>query len=344
MSLAEAIRTANPALLPSRRDEDWRWTDLRGLIRVLPDPSAPAAAPSAPGPFAGLADSELVIVNGRGPNRLEVPKGERRVAELRFGAGAGAGAHASHLAIDIGRDASLTLLESYEAEATDYVVETDLDIRVGEGATLERLVLARDDASGVSVSRAVVSLAAGSSLRQTVMTLGARRQRLETVVDHPGGASTRLDGVYLLSDRRHADITTLVTHSGVEGTSDQLVKGVVDDQARGVFQGRIVVARGAHRTDAKMAHHALVLSDRAEADAKPELEIYADDVACAHGNTVGALDEEALFYAASRGIGAQEARAMLIEAFVGEVIDRVGHAGARDRLRRLAGEHLGARS
>ena len=106
----------------------------------------------------------------------------------------------------------------------------------------------------------------------------------------------------------------------------------------------IVVEPGADQTDARMGHHALLLSDRAEADAKPELEIYADDVACAHGNTVGALDEEALFYAASRGIGAQEARAMLIEAFVGEVIDRVGHAGARDRLRRLAGEHLGARS
>ncbi len=123
----------------------------------------------------------------------------------------------------------------------------------------------------------------------------------------------------------------------MDGTTDQLTKGVVRDQARGVFQGRIVVAPGADKTDARMGHHALILSDRAEVDAKPELEIFADDVACAHGNTVGALDEEALFYAEQRGIPEPEARAMLTEAFVGEVIDRIEHEGARDVVARLGG-------
>jgi Fe-S cluster assembly protein SufD len=126
----------------------------------------------------------------------------------------------------------------------------------------------------------------------------------------------------------------------VEGVTDQLTKGVVRDQGRGVFQGRIVVEPGADRTDARMGHHALVLSDRAEVDAKPELEIFADDVACAHGNTVGALDEEALFYAEQRGIPEADARAMLTEAFVGEVIDRIEHEGARDVARAWVAERL----
>ena len=113
------------------------------------------------------------------------------------------------------------------------------------------------------------------------------------------------------------------------------------DQARGVFQGRIVVEEGADHTEARMGHHALILSDRAEVDAKPELEIYADDVSCAHGNTVGALDEEALFYIRQRGIPETQARALLVEAFVGEVIDRIGHEAARDVARAWVAQRLG---
>ncbi len=150
----------------------------------------------------------------------------------------------------------------------------------------------------------------------------------------------RLDGVYLLAGKRHADLTTVVTHAGIDGATGQLTKGVVRDQARGIFQGKIIVAEGADHTDARMGHHALVLSDRAEVDAKPELEIYADDVACAHGNTVGALDDDALFYARQRGIPELEARALLTEAFIGEVIDRIEHEAARDVARAWAAERL----
>ncbi len=123
-----------------------------------------------------------------------------------------------------------------------------------------------------------------------------------------------------------------------------MVKGVVADQARGVFQGRIVVAHGADQTDARMQHDALVLSDQAEIDAKPELEIYADDVSCAHGNTVGALDEEAMFYAAQRGIPEAAARAMLTRAFVETVVDRIEHEGAREVARGWIAARLGASS
>ena len=150
-----------------------------------------------------------------------------------------------------------------------------------------------------------------------------------------------MDGIYLLDGPCHADLTTAVSHESEGGSTTQLTKGAVRGAARAVFQGRIIVARGADQTDARMGHHGLILSERAEIDAKPELEIYADDVACAHGNTVGALDEEALFYARSRGIPEAQARAMLTQAFVGEVVDRIEHDGARDVARAWVERKLG---
>lgn len=339
MSLATAILTGDVAELPSRRDEDWRWTDLRGLIRAVPPASPRFKGALAAGPFE--AAEELLVVNGHGPERLHVLAGETKVVAVRFVSHATETAHAARFAVEVGARGSLTLLESYEGQGSGYVAHADLDIRLGEGARLERIVLADDDADAVSVSSAEVVLSGDAVFEQTVLTSGAKRQRIETRVTHPGHhASVRMDGAYLLRDKRHADITTVVTHDGVDGMTEQLTKGVVRDQARGIFQGRIVVSEGADRTDARMGHHALILSERAEVDAKPELLIYADDVQCAHGNTIGALDENAIFYARQRGIPDQAARAMLTEAFVGEVVDRIGHEGAREAARAWAQERL----
>jgi len=335
-SLARAIETGDVAELPSRREEDWHWTDLRGLIRELPARSAEATTPTA-GPFDAVADQTASIVNGAIRTQMAIGQSDRVVA-LRV-VGLGDGAHAAQPRLHV-TGGKLTLLESYEGEGA-YLSEIDLAVDVGPGGTVDRIVLCDEPADAVSVSRCDVTLAPGARFSQTVIASGARRQRIETRVTHQGGgASARLDGIYVLADRRHADITTVVTHAAPGGSTDQLTKGVVDGQARGVFQGRIVVAEGADQTDARMGHHALVLSDRAEVDAKPELEIFADDVACAHGNTVGALDEEALFYAEQRGIPEAEARAMLTEAFVGEVVDRIEHAGAREIVRAWVAERL----
>jgi Fe-S cluster assembly protein SufD len=338
MSLARAIATGDLAELPSRRDEDWRWTDLRGLIRQLPPPSLPFVGDVGAGPFDAIAGRTVVIANGRLDGALALPPAPAALALRAIGRGDGAHAGAHRLQVD-GR---LTLLESYEGHG-DYVSETHLTLDVRAGGELERIVLCDEPENAVSVIRADVALAPGARFAQTVIAAGARRQRIETHVRHGGGgASARLDGVYLLGGRRHADITTVVVHAEPGGATQQLTKGVVQDQARGVFQGRIVVEPGADRTDAKMGHHALILSDRAEVDAKPELEIFADDVACAHGNTVGALDEAALFYAAQRGIPEPQARAMLTEAFLGEAIDRIGHEGARDIVRAWTAARLRA--
>ena len=339
MSVASAIKTRDASTLPGKRDEDWRWTDLRGLIREVPGPSEPLEGDAGAGPFDALAQTTHLIANGQGAPAIVVAAGGKAAIALRI-VSRGDGAHAARVEVRLGAGARLRLFESYEGQG-GYLAQTGLDITLDEGAASERIVLADDDADGVSVSQAQVRLSLGCEYGQTVLTSGARRQRLETVVHHPGGGATlRLDGVYLLDGKRHADLTTVVTHEGLHGTTEQLTKGVVRDQARGVFQGRIVVMEGADHTDARMGHHALILSDRAEIDAKPELEIYADDVACAHGNTVGALDENALFYARQRGMTEGEAKALLTEAFIGEVVDLIGDEGAREVVRAWVAEGL----
>ena len=340
MTLATAIRTGDAAELPSRRDEDWRWTDLRGLLRTLPEPSRAFDGEPPVGPFAHLADLPIHVVNASSPVVIRCASAKPYVVSLHFVA-LGGGSHTTSAQVEVAEGSHLILLESYEGDSDRYLANLDMNITVGPKARLERIVLAADGAEGVSVSSTEATLGADAQFSQTVLTDGARRQRIETRVAHPGaGASVRLDGAYLLSGQRHADQTTVVGHMGADGLTSQLTKGVVRDQSRGVFQGRIVVEEGADRTDARMGHHALILSDRAEIDAKPELLIHADEVACAHGNTIGALDEQALFYMRQRGLPEIEARALLIEAFVGEVIDRIDYEPAREIVRAWAEQRL----
>jgi Fe-S cluster assembly protein SufD len=314
--LRDALLTRDETRLPGRRDEDWRWTDLRGTLRPLPVLSD-ALQPLAP---------------------FDAPQG---VQVRRFAAPATAGTAEASLSVAAGE--TLVLLDRIEAGEGPYARDLALHITLGEGATLHRLVLAADSAEAVSVSLTTVALAAGATLHQTVLATGAKRQRIATTVAHPGGgAHARLDGAYLLAGARHSDQTTILDHRGPGGSSEQLIRGVAADQGRGVFQGRITVAEGADGTDARLKHNALLLSDRAEIDAKPELEIYADDVACAHGNTVGALDAEALFYAMSRGIPEAEARLMLVEAFIGEIVERIGAPALQDAARAFLADGLEA--
>lgn len=342
MSLATAIRTSDLTQLPGKRDEDWRWTDLRGLLRTLP-PAAPALDLSglAPGVFEGLADETLVLASGHEQVSLDLPAGEKRAVALRVVSRDGA--LAGSVQIRVGAGARLRLFETYEGDDSAYVTHAAIRLVLEPGAAVERIVLAADGAAGVTVSEADVTLSAETEYGQTVLTHGARRQRLETRIAHPGAsANLRADGAYLLAAKRHADLTTVVDHLGPDGVTAQLTKGVTRDQARGVFQGRIIVEEGADRTDARMGHHALILSDQAEVDARPELLIFADDVQCAHGNTVGALDDEALFYMRQRGLPEADARSLLIEAFVGEVVDRIWNEAARDIARAWVAERLRA--
>ena len=345
MSLAEAIRTGDPATLPSRREEAWKYSDLRAAIRVVPGASPRIGAPAGMPPLAELeADREILVLNGDAPpSPVEIAAEGPKVLRLRLISQAQNTAHGGAFAVTVKAGAELLLLETYEGQGSAYVSDLELSFVVESGARLERIVLLDEPADAISVSRAEVELQPGGHFRQTVIASGARIQRHETHVRHlGGGASARLDGLYLLNGKRQADLTTVLAHEAVDGTTRQLTKGLVRDQARGVFQGRILVEEGADRTDARMGHHALLLNDGAEVDAKPELEIYADEVSCAHGNTVGSLDEAALFYMRSRGLPEAEAKALLMQAFIGEVVDRIEHAQARDAVRALVAHRLEA--
>jgi Fe-S cluster assembly protein SufD len=345
VSLLSAITTGDASALPGRRDEAWRYSDLRGLLRAVPEASPPAEVPAGPAPLASVAcDFEILIVNGRASaDRFVVRPGAPSTLRLRFVSVARNSAHQASLEIEAPEGSDLTVIETYEGEGAGYVSNVDLTFMVGQGARIERIVLLDECANAISISASTIELQPGAQFSQTVVASGARLQRHETHMRHPGGgAQVRLDGLYLLDDRRHFDLTSVLTHAAPGGATRELAKGIVRDHARGVFQGRIVVQEGADQTDARMAHHALLLNDGAEIDAKPELEIYADDVSCAHGNTVGSLDESALFYIRSRGLPEHEARALLMEAFLGEVADRIEHEGARAAVRLWLADRLEA--
>jgi Fe-S cluster assembly protein SufD len=192
-------------------------------------------------------------------------------------------------------------------------------VHVGAGGVYHRIVL--QTGADLPLSFCRVQLGAGATFRQFVLAEGAKLARVETHVSIEGeGARVELNGVYICDEGRHADLTSVIEHKVGGGTTRQLIKGVARRGGRGVFQGKIIVAHGAQKTDARQYHHGLLLEEGAEIFAKPELMIHADDVQCAHGNTAGGLDETALFYMRSRGVPEGQARALLIEAFLTETV------------------------
>lgn len=334
MSLAAQIDLKDASSFPSRRVEAWKYSDLRRYLRDAPQPSATAVV-DWPGPFDALGGEAIVLANGRAVGATNFIASGRQTLRLRYISDADGTGHTASARISAREGAQLLLLESHEGRGGAYVAHNRLDIDVAPGAEVTRLVLVEEPEPAISVMNADVRLAPGGRYRQTVVATGARLQRIETQVLHGGqGADARVDGLYLLDGARQTDLTSVVDHAEPDGTTSQLIKGAArSNGARGVFQGKIVVRRGADGTDARMGHHALIASDRAEIDAKPELIIYADDVQCAHGNTIGTLDEQALFYMQQRGLPADQARALLTQAFLIEVVDRIEAEDAREVVR-----------
>jgi Fe-S cluster assembly protein SufD len=192
-------------------------------------------------------------------------------------------------------------------------------LQIRAGAEVTRVVIQRGD--GIVLYRTDTEVHPGARYSQFTIAEGAKLARFETHVDlERENAQAEINGAYMCGTGRHADLTSVITHVAPNGQTRQLIKGVARKGGRGVFQGKIVVERGAQKTDARQHHRGLLLEDGAEIFAKPELMIHADDVQCAHGNTAGGLDERALFYMRSRGIPEAEARALLIEAFLVETI------------------------
>jgi len=383
--------------LPHRRIEEWKYTDLRALMReVLPLAAAPDAAALERAAIALSALSaddgarRLVLVDGMFTPSLSNLSGLEPGVEVRplremlelgrqgsaslLDNGTVDGAmislnaamatdgvligvaqatalakpiHIVHVAtrssaasytrsfLEVGNAARVTLLESFVAAdgANTYQTNDALTVRLGENVELQHVRLMTEANDAVNISTAILTIGSKARLNTFNMTRGAGVSRYQGYFTFAGeGAEVSANGVNLLGGRQHGDTTLFLDHAVPDCRSREVFRSVVDDRAHSVFQGRIMVRPDAQKTDAKMMTRALLLSDEAEADNKPELEIFADDVTCGHGATTGALDEDLLFYLRARGLSEKEAQSLLIQAFVGEAIESIGS----DALRELA--------
>jgi Fe-S cluster assembly protein SufD len=397
VALREAAAARFDALgLPHRRVEEWKYTDLRALMReALPIAGPPDAAGLAraknAGRLAGDMDARrIVFVDGRfvaelsdvadlsaglsirsmaqalaGGDPLVADRLGKVVPADREGVVAlntalmtdGAVIHVAkgatlerpiHLVfaatgqtpasvftrslVVIEQGARAMLVESHEAGA-GHQVNTALELVVGEGAHVDHIKITSGPDDLVHVSSLMAAIGANARFNDFAFNIGGGVVRNQTFVRFDGeGTLAGLRGASLLKGKQHVDSSMLVDHKAGGCQSREVFATVLDDQSRGVFQGKIVVQPQAQKTDARMMTRALLLSDEAEADSKPELEIFADDVQCGHGATSGALDEELKFYLMARGIPEKEAEALLVQAFVGEAIEGIEHAGLRDAL------------
>ena len=392
-----AFEAYERAGLPHRRIEDWKYTDLRMMMREIlppaaePDAAALKRAGAALKLHAIAGVRRLVLVDGVfAPKLSETDNLERGlrvrtlrevletgdtalhaqlfapdssdsmvalnsammtdglVIEVADGAVLTQPLHIVHIAggaspaaiftrsmLRIGGTVHATLVESYIPAdgANAYQVHDSLIVAIGDGARLDHVRLIEDGREAFNISSSVVTLGANAHFNTFGMTSGSNVSRYQAVIAFAGeGSRVETNGVNLLNGRQHADTTLFLDHAVPNCASREIFRSVVDDRGHSVFQGRIIVRPKAQKTDAKMMTRALLLSDEAEADNKPELEIFADDVTCGHGATTGALDESLLFYLRARGLSEKEAQALLIQAFVGEAIESI----ANDALRELA--------
>jgi Fe-S cluster assembly protein SufD len=381
--------------LPHRRIEEWKYTDLRTLMRDAPPRANPADAAAVArvkrfDPFAGVDLARLVMVNGAFVSELSDLKVEQGVTArplaraladgdalvARIGAltpetfdaaltlntafmndgvlievaegvsverpiylrhvfmGAAPAATFARVLFVVGKGASATLVESFEGpDGIAYQVNSAVELHVADGANVSLVRFQADGTSALHLSTLLAEIGAGAEVLTCALTTGAAVSRHSATLRIAGRRTNlRVAGAMLLRDRQHGDTTLIVDHAVPDGASREMFRTVLDETSRGVVQGRIVVRPDAQKTDARMSLGALLLAEGAEADQKPELEIFADDVQCGHGATSGALDEQQLFYLMARGIPRKRAEALLIEAFFGEALGQVAHEGLRNVL------------
>jgi Fe-S cluster assembly protein SufD len=369
---AEAFRRSGlPGAAAGRREEAWKYTVLRPVAEAKFQGSR-AALPVDVARLPTIDAPRLVFTDGQYRADLSTPPAGARFARFsEFGslanpereplvalntmlaedgatlsvaegvdaglvllisiASDGASAHPRHV-IHLGAGARMTLLEISQGTG-NYLHNPVTEITVAKDAVLTHVRLQDESTSGFHLSTLYAEIADHATYDSFALNLGGRVARTEVhnLLAGPHGA-THVNGAQLLSGSQHGDFTSVVRHAAPNCISRQTVKNVLAGRSRGVFQGRIEVARAAQKTDGYQMNQALLLSPDAEIDSKPELEIFADDVKCSHGATVGELDAEQLFYLRSRGIPDAEARSILVRAFLAEALDAVTHDAARSVL------------
>jgi Fe-S cluster assembly protein SufD len=375
-----AAETALGVSLPHRRMEEWRWTDLRQMIDKPYPPRQTVEASAGDverllntSIFHGIAATRMVFVNGhydaahsKLANGAVVSQAEVDEPVLQMNAAfATDGARirlegnidtpvelvfiatnsaprtiATRNVIEVADDASATIIETHLGEGS-YLANSVTEIRVGHNARLDRVKAELESHEATHLAHAHVTLGRNVTFRDFTLTTGAKLNRQNGTFCFTGEfTDAKVTGAFLLAGKQHADTRLVVDHQVPNCASRELFKCVMDDHARGIFQGKVIVRPHAQKTDGKQSSHALLLSETAEFDAKPELEIYADDVACGHGATAGDLNHDHIFYLKSRGIPEAEAKALLIAAFVGEAFDTIAHDGLREALTDYAARWL----
>jgi FeS assembly protein SufD len=240
---------------------------------------------------------------------------------------------------------ALALIESYAGLGLRGLQRNAVsEIRIGAKAAIDHIKIEREGDDAVHLCTALVEIGDDARYNAFQFSTGAALIRNQTFARFTGeGSALDISGAFLMRGRQHCDTALLVEHAVPHCTSREMFKAVLDGEARGIFQGKIIVAPDAQKTDGKQMAQALLLSETAEFDSKPELEIFADDVVCGHGSTSGRIDDELLFYLEARGIPEDEARALLIQAFIGEALERIEREDLREALSAASSEWLEVR-
>jgi Fe-S cluster assembly protein SufD len=353
---AEALDSFRVRGMPHRRFEHWRYSDLRAVL----EPGEVAQAGTAKWAIAALPEGvemfdlatadapdwvmktlghvgnrrtmvEASLAFAEGGVALRIPAGKTIAAPIPLKI---SGQGNLRWLIVVEEGASVTLVEPHTADA-GMLRNVGVEITLAEGAALRHLRSAPYSPKSFTVELMALELAKGAKYHGHFVNFGSRLSRTELHIVLGGvGAEAHLTGAAVLGNEGHSDVTTHIEHAAPGTLSTQLFKHVVGGKARAVYQGKITVRDGAFGSDSRQTARALLMSERAEADLKPELIIFADDVKCAHGATVGDLDAESLFYLTSRGIPEKEARRLLINAFLEEAIAPIGDEALIDTVRR----------
>ncbi|MGL4727251.1 MAG: Fe-S cluster assembly protein SufD, partial [Bosea sp. (in: a-proteobacteria)] len=244
-------------------------------------------------------------------------------------------AHAAHVRVLVlvGEGASFTLIEQQETRGAAHQPNSAVEMLIGDGAEVNHVRATSHDRDALVLSTLIADLGNGTSLTSVSLMTTSAAHRQQAFVRF-GGADARLtlNGGMMATGRQHLDSTLMVDHAEPGGISRELFRTVLDGEATGVFQGKIIVRQKAQQTDGRMASNAVMLSEDTTMNNKPELEIFADDVQCAHGATCGALDDDLLFYLMARGLPRPEAEALMVESFVAETLDPITDETVREAL------------
>src|ERR1039458_7083753 len=321
---------------PSSR---WRGSIMRSCTRTNSSPMmwrfrSGSRTPASPPRNRSSADSTEVPAG----KRLETPV---HLLHISMSKEVGATSHPRNLVI-AEAGSHMTVLESYVSTGEgSYFTNAVTELSLGEGAVLEHVKFQDESRNAYHMAAIHAHLGRSCNFVSHSIATGARisRNRIRTALAGEG-VECILNGLYLTRGDQLTDHHMVVEHAQPHCTSHEYYNGILDGRSRGVFHGRILVGQAAQKTDAKQTNKNLLLSEDATVDTKPQLEIYADDVKCTHGATVGQLNEESIFYLRARGIGAETARRMLIHAFAGEIIERIRHVPAREELDKLVWERL----